>query len=437
MRTVRTRLLSIAALGVLTALAAGCQRVPTDEGGPAPPVPQTVELTLFTWVRAEENAVNEELLARFEADHPGIKVRIINITHQAMDKLQTMIAGGEAPDVMSIHGAFYTPLAAKGALYDLEQLIGRDPSFDLDDIFPRLVELCRYEGKLYSLPRYTSVYALFYNKRLFDAAGHPYPATGEGEWDWQAFLKAAQATTQDFDGDGKTEWGCVIDFWGARLYPWLWQNGADLMNEERTECILDRPEAIRALQFLWDLRHTWGVTPQTLPAERGMSLQMFMQGKAAMFMSGPWDVQDLKATEGLEWDVAPLPHKKRRATMLGAENYAIAADTKHPQEAWELFKFLLSPYAQTVMAEKREKMPSRVSVATGPYLEAEVGYDRRPFVEAVEYAAMPPNLPEWDKIRHLIRAEMDLAWIGKMPVAEACRRATRSVNQALAKERGS
>ena len=398
--------------------------------------PEAIELTLFTWVRAEENAVNEELLTRFQAEHPGVTVRIINVTHQAMDKLQTMIVGGETPDVMSIHGAFYTPLAAKGALYDLDQLTAQDPSFDLSDIFPRLVELCRYQGKLYSLPRYTSVYALFYNKRLFDAAGYPYPATGPGEWDWQAFLKAARATSRDFDGDGKKEWGCVIDFWGARLYPWLWQNGADLMNEDRTKCILDRPEAIEALQFVWDLRHKWQVTPQTLPSDRGMGLETFTQGGVAMFMSGPWDVQDLQAAEGLEWDVAPLPHNKRRATMLGAENYAIAAATKHPQEAWELFKFLLSPYAQTVMAEKREKMPSRMSVAKGPYLAAKVGYNRRPFVEAVDYATMPPNVPEWDEIRHLIEDEMDLAWLGKITVPEACIEATTKVNEALARERG-
>ncbi|NIQ99401.1 MAG: extracellular solute-binding protein, partial [Gemmatimonadales bacterium] len=67
--------------------------------------------------------------------------------------------------------------------------IQRDESFDLPDFYPDLVDLCRHEGALFSLPRYTSVYVLFYNKDLFDAAGLAYP---DNTWTWDDYLSAAR-----------------------------------------------------------------------------------------------------------------------------------------------------------------------------------------------------------------------------------------------------
>jgi multiple sugar transport system substrate-binding protein len=353
-----------------------------------------------------------------------------------MNRLQTRISGGEPPDVMSIHGAFYVPLAAKGALADLGPFIAADGEFDLNDFFPRLMELCRYEGKLYSLARYTSVYAMFHNKDLFDQAGQPYPATGQGEWDWQAYRNAAVALTKDLDGDGQPDqWGCAVDFWEARLYPWLWQNGADVFNADRTRCVIDSPAAIEALTFLWELRHTYHVTPASSSQQRSLTLEQFSQGNIGMFMSGPWDVQTLKKNEGLHWDVAPLPKQKQRATILGTENYAISAKTAHPQEAWELLEFLLSPQSQAFMADRLDKMPSRLSVAQGPYAKAHAGYDRRVFVEAVDYARQPPNIPEWSEIRHYLTEQLDRAWVGEISPAEAGREAAAKVNAFLAEER--
>ncbi len=420
------------ALPVLLLATAGCERV-ADEPTRAP---SAVEIELFTWVTAEEDAANQELLRRFEAEHPGVRVRVDNVTQGAMNRLQTRISGGEPPDVMSIHGAFYVPLAAKGALADLGPFIAGNADFDLDDFFPGLVDLCRHEGVLYSLARYTSVYALFYNRDLFDQAGVPYPGTGEDVWDWEAYRRSAQTLTRDLDGDGQPDqWGCAVDFWEARLYPWLWQNGADLMNEDRTRCVLDSPAAIEALQFLWDLRHKYHVTQAGSSQQRGLTLERFSQGNIGMFMSGPWDVQTLKRSEGLRWDVGPLPQRRQRGTILGTENYAISAATEHPQEAWALLRFLLSAESQEFMAERLDKMPSRQSVARGPYLQADAGYNRRAFVEAMAYARRPPNIPEWAEIRHHLTEQLDRAWVGEISPAEAARAAARKVNEFLAEER--
>lgn len=429
----------LAAVALLIASLAlgGCGRRAEEVAPIAQPMQKPgqegIELTLFTWTREDELAVNQELIQEFEAQHPGVRVRILNISgsYEAMAKLHTMVAGGEPPDVASLHGAFYLSFASSGALHELDSFIANDPDFDLADFHPRLLELCRWNNKLYSLPRYTSLYALFYNKDMFDAGGVPYPSE-QGEWTWDQYLDTVRKLTQDLDGDGRPDqWGCYIDFWQARIYPWVWQNGGRLMDDERRHLLLDQPEAVEALQFLVDLRHKYNVTPPPTPGEKNEGLELFVQGRVATYLSGPWDVGELNRRAQFKWDVWHLPKKKRRATMLGTENYAMMAGTRHPKQAWELFKFLLGRHSQEVMAQRQEKMPSRLSVLKGAYSEADVGYNRRVFVEALDYAQLPPDIPEWDKVQHLLQEELDLIWIGRKTVRQGLADAVKKVNRVL------
>jgi len=432
----------------------GCvEKVAEQPSGPPPggeminkPAPQPTmgggaggqaKLTLFTWTEVDELEVNKRLCKDFEAENPNVKVDVINVSgsKDAMQKLETMFATKAGPDVMSIHGAYYVGFAEAGALMDLEQLAKDDSDFRLDDIHPRLVDLCRYQGKLYSLPRYTSVYALFYNKAMFDAAGLPYPGTGE--WTWQKYLEAAKKLTKDLNGDGTPdEWGCTIDFWGARLYPWLWANDANLMDDKLEKCTMDSQEAVETLQFLADLRLKYKVAPKSTSTERNEGLNAFARGNVGMYMSGPWDIQTLDEAENLKWDVAPMPTKKTKATMLGTENYGIYAQTKYPKEAWALFNYLLSAKSQAAMSDQLGKMPSRVSVLQGAYAKGKVNYNRQVYVDAVEYAQQPPNIPEYSQVQDILQAELDRIWIGAVSVKDGLRVATDKVNKKLAELRG-
>ena len=414
-------------LGAAMALA-GCGRPQSaSKGGGG-----KVKVTLFTWTRPAELAANQKLCEEFMSQHPGIEVEVMNEPgDRAMDKLQAMVAAGNPPDVMSIHGAYFMPLAAKGALLDLEPVVS-DPQFDLKDFYPGLVDQCRYEGKLFSLPRYTSVYVLFYNKDLFDAAGLKYP---DGNWTWDDYLAAAKKLTVSSADPEKRRMGCVNDFWGARIYPWVWAAGGEILDKSGKRCLLDQSETQEALQFLVDLRYKWKVCPPTTQAEKRQNIAMFTNGKVAMFQTGAWDIQAMQEAKTLRWDIAPLPKKKQHATLLGMENYAIAAGTKHPKEAGELFKFLLGPKAQEVMGTQLEKQPSRQSVANGPYLAQKVDYNRKVFVEALGYARVAPNIPDWDRVSHFIQEQLDLMWIGKVSVPDGTRKAAAQVTQALEESR--
>lgn len=413
----------------LTAFLLGLALAGCGGGGAAK---ERVTVTLFTWTRPQELAVNQELCAQFETEHPNIKVEIINEPgDRAMDKLQQMVAAGNPPDVMSIHGAYFMPLAAKGALLDLDPYANKDTAFEIEDFYPSLVELCRYQGTLYSLPRYTSVYVLFYNKDLFDAAGLKYP---DNSWTWDNYLAAAKKLTKDSVEPEQKRYGAVIDFWGARVYPWIWSAGGEVLDPSGKRCVLDDPKSIEALQFLVDLRNKWKVAPPNTQADKRQNIAMFVNGKVAMYQTGAWDIQTLNEAQTLRWDIAPLPKKQQRATLLGMENYAIAAATKRPQESWELFAFLLGKKSQERMGTEMEKQPSRKSIAEGPYLGQQTTYSRRVFVEAMDYARQAPNIPEWDRVSHYIFDELDKMWMGTTSVPAGAKRAAEQVTKALQEE---
>jgi multiple sugar transport system substrate-binding protein len=408
---------------VLALLAAGCAKQSAGQ----------TTVTLFTWVPPQEYALNQQLIARFEKQNKGIQVRYLNEPGgRAMDKLQAMIGARKPPDVMSIHGAFFVPLAAQGALLDLDPLIRRHREFNLGDFLQSLVGMCRWQGKLYSLPRYTSVYVLFYNKDLFDAAGVAYPSD---KWTWDDYLAAAKKLTKRGANPADDQWGCVVDIWSARAFPWIWQNGGDILDRRTMRCVVDSPAAAGAVQFLMDLRYRWKVCPPIGQEDYRETKERFKGGRVAMFMSGAWDIQVLREAKNLRWDVAPLPHGKQRATLLGMENYAIAANTEHPEAAFRLFSFLLNPEAQQFMADKLDKQPSRRSVMEGPYLKAKVRYDRKVMVDAVTYGREAPNVPGWTRVEHYLNEQMDRMWQGETPVREGLRLAAQRITEGLRAER--
>ncbi|MFA5859632.1 MAG: extracellular solute-binding protein, partial [Elusimicrobiota bacterium] len=240
--------------------------------------------------------------------------------------------------------------------------------------------------------------------------------------------------TIDANGDKTVDqYGCMIDFWGSRVYPWIWQNNGELFTPDLKKSVVDSPAGIEALQFLVDLQKKYKVTPQTLPNEYKNNVEMFTIGKVGMLISGAWDIQNLKPIKSFKWDIAPLPMNKRKATILGTENYAISSTTKYPEEAWLFYKYLLSAEAQKIMADKLEKQPSLMTVAQ--YFESiDTGYNRKVLTGALEYAIQPPNLPQWQELSHFWQDELDLIWVGKKGVKAGLTDAAKNINARLAEK---
>lgn len=129
----------------------------------------------------------------FQAMFPNVELEVIP-TDSAMSA-EDPVAGMEQllkdqqPDAFLLTEDQYAALAAKGLLYDLEAAVKQD-AFDLDAFHPSVIELlkARGGGKLFGLSPSFSSQALYYNKKLFDKHGIPYPKDGMS---WEELLQLA------------------------------------------------------------------------------------------------------------------------------------------------------------------------------------------------------------------------------------------------------
>src|SRR5205823_3771837 len=143
-----------AAAAPTTAPAAAAK--PTDVPKPAAAAPatsgQAVKLTKMAWGSALEKQNIEDGLKAFEKQTPGVTVEYIHTPTDYDAKLQTMLAGGTAPDVFKTPQPNYPDYVKKGALMDVTDRIKADPVLGKPDYFIQPFETDRsaIQGKWYA-----------------------------------------------------------------------------------------------------------------------------------------------------------------------------------------------------------------------------------------------------------------------------------------------
>lgn len=266
----------------------------------------------------------------FTERHPQLK---LNVLSQAgnLEKLTTLYAAGTPPDVVFLQLVHLAALADRGIPQPIEPLMSRDRAFDARDFQRNLWEATGYLGKQWGIPREAGPTVLYLNRELFQAGGVALPADG---WTWDHWREAAARLTKQ----GGDQWGTLLPGW----HPFVWSNGGEILNKDLTACTLDGEAAVEGLQFRQDLMYRYQVAPRPGEMAGIAPIQLFMQGKAAMFPG----LRSAGNTEGFvqPWvDVAVFPKGKAgRWFNMPGNAVGVGAQTKWPQAAWEAAKWLTS-----------------------------------------------------------------------------------------------
>ena len=126
---------------------------------------------LQMWERSGGNAgMVDAIVAAWNAKNPDRKINLTYIPHTEMvPKIAQAIASGEVPDLMGMDLIYGPQFEAAGQLVDITDKIKDWP--ELKTASPGHMAVSTYEGRLYGVPLYADVSALFYNKDLFRKAG--------------------------------------------------------------------------------------------------------------------------------------------------------------------------------------------------------------------------------------------------------------------------
>jgi len=326
--------------------------------------PDRITLTMVHGGFERDRIVAEMLKKRFEEVNPDLYLNIIRTSVER--KVDAMIAGRVAPDILYIKFDEVAYHFKGETMLDLMPFISNDEELNLDDYYPQMLKPFTRSGRLYTLPCFYTPFIVYYNKDLFDKYGVPYPPT-DGNWDWNDYRERAIKLTHDTDGDGKIdEFGLYFAWWQHGVETFIRQNGGSILSEDGQKLVMGDPRTVEALQFLYDLKFKDKVAPSVMTAPGQNPTRLFRQGKVAMY--GPWgvfSVPDFRKIKNFDWDVAPLPKgpNGKRAGVVFPYAYAISTQSKHPEEAYRLIRFLTAGEGAEILAKFSLFIPCRRSIA--------------------------------------------------------------------------
>ncbi|NPV79724.1 MAG: sugar ABC transporter substrate-binding protein [Firmicutes bacterium] len=385
----------------------------------------------FTVQKAHQKIVDE-----FNKRFPDIRVNYQHVTVGAdyMPKLQTMIAGGSAPDIFQIDPWYFAGLVRKGGLSNLQPYADKTKGFDEGDFFPNSLAGFKYKGDIYGIPREGGPSLLAFNKDLFKAAGLKPPTDS---WTWTDLLNAARKLTKR-DASGRvTQYGFQWGHWAE----WVWSNGGDILSHDNKECVLDQAPAVEALQWLADLIHKEKVAPPVEALTEQNPIEMFMMGRLATLVTVRSFWYRLKDVR-FEWGMELLPKGKAgRVPVLNANALCVSSSSKHPEAAWTFINWALGVDGWNIRFEAAQQagVPQRLSVTASegylsngnPWLSR---VTNQKIVKGVYEARFLPLIPAWSEIERTITPELDLLWSGKATAKEAVSRIKPAVDAILKKQ---
>lgn len=374
---------------------------PAASGGYTGP---TASIEYSIWGDPAEIESQTKLVESFEAVNPTIDVKVsVADWDSYWEKLLTGLAGGAAPDVFAMDGPLAPDYQGRDVLLDLQPLIDRD-AYDLSHLADQGVGVFKTaDGKQYGLPRDLNVGVLYYNKKIFDTAGIPYP---DDTWDWAKLTEVGKQLTLDTNSDGTMDqWGLYTETSDMENY-WLslvWQNGGDFIGADGKSTALTTPEAAGGLQRLQDLIYKDKIMAE--PAIFAETGDAFEQGLAAMEVNGSWLVPTHLAA-GIELGIAPIPSGPAgRFTVVNPTGAVIYKGTKAPDAAWEFVKYLASPPAQEQLMQLKASLPVSKEVLAGPYASSFDG--AQVFADSLTYARAKPSFAGYEEYTTILQTELD------------------------------
>ncbi|MGG7135612.1 ABC transporter substrate-binding protein [Bifidobacterium catenulatum] len=292
MRVMKSKMLHVVVAGA----AAVAMMAPLAACGSSSTGGEKTKISFYSYFK--ENQIGD-VVKGFEKANPNI---ILDVQYgqdpsQYISTLQTRLAGGKPPTIFNITMDNRTDVMNSGAVANLT---GKDFLKGVDD---SNFQLFQQDGKIYGLPVSAWVGVMFYNKDLLNQAGYDeFPKT------WDEFIEMGKkinasggtAFLEDFNSQPSgTLAGLVASNWAKR--------GVDVPDQDIWDGKTTFTDAWGPAVEAWGKAVKEGVIPtKSVGLSADQIKQEFVNGSLAVMRSGPWDLEDVKAS-GVNFGVAAMP----------------------------------------------------------------------------------------------------------------------------------
>lgn len=347
---------------VLSLAACGSQNSPSTTTQPAgetttaaPTEATTIPKEPVTVITSlSEGELNADQIAQFESENPLIKLKLEQLDGA---KLAAELATNTAPDVIRMSGAFETSsYVIKGIAMDITKYIESSTVIKMDDLLP-VVNVFRFDGKnigqgpIYGLPKdWSNDYAIFYNKRCFDAAGVAVPDSNMA-LTWPEVMELAKKLTITKDGK-VSQYGLSATEWGQTqanfniMMQYIVSAGGKISSDDNKTMNFDI-QPVRDFLSMWVDACKSNVGPNALNNDQTSGGDLFLSDRSAMLIDGYWYSGVVRGNENAkahldDFGMLPTPTApggQRIAATGGATGCIIYKNSKNPDEVWKFFEW--------------------------------------------------------------------------------------------------
>ena len=394
------------------------------------------EITYMCSSDDTECATAREIFDRFEAENPGVTVKIDEVPYKAiLESLPVQLAAGSGPDMAKV-----TDLGGLSEYYlDLSPYV--DASY-WEDSFGGTLDWYRKsadDAGIYGLHSQLTITGAYINKTLFDQAGIEVPG-GEATWDdW------AEATRAVADATG-TDFPMAMDRSGHRIAGPAISYGAMLFDDNGEGMLVDDGFTAYVQKFVdW---HNDGTMARDVWAGAGGSsyqdaAQEFINGQLVYYYSGSWQVakMDDNIGDAFDWVVVGSPCGTGGCSgMPGGAGIVGFSDTEHPELVAKAIDYLAQQENYAEMTAKTKNIPAHLGVAEAgvEYADASTGAANALNAWGAQVSKVSPVAFQYQGYKNnramfnITVERVTQAIVGELTVEEAMERASADLQAALA-----
>jgi multiple sugar transport system substrate-binding protein len=385
--------------------------------------PVKTQTTIEFWGLGREGEVVAELIPQFTRE-TGIRVDIQQIPWTAAhEKILTAHVGNSLPDVAQVGNTWISELVTVGAIAPLD-----DDLVPREDFFPGIWDTNVVAGTLYGIPWYVDTRVLFYRTDMI-----PTPPRTWSEW-MAVMAKLKSEARQPYFYPivmPTNEWPQPVAL--------AMQQGSTLV-DDTAHARFEEPQFLEGFDFYLEMFRR-GFAPAVANTQIANLYQQFGSGDFAMFISGPWDVGNLRtrltAEQQKTWSTAPLPAPDGTpypgVSLAGGSSLVIARTSEKKEAARKFIAFLSRTDVQIRFWELTNDLPSRRSAWRDPRLVGD--REMLAFRAQLDRTVALPRLPEAENIMISLGEQGALAARGQMTTREAALALDRKVEAMLTKRR--
>ena len=401
------------------ALIAACARAPSKH--------ETV-LTFSGSALGAEGTLVAKQLKRFMQLNPGIRVELQRTPDDANQRHQLYVQWLNAqvgnPSILQLDVIWTPEFAAAGWVLPLDKYGPAKSEF-----FPATIAANTWAGKLYALPWFADVGLLY---RRTDLIAREPQSLEELVSDARGAMSKRGGPRYGIVSQAARYEGLITGF-----VEYLGAFGGRIIDDSG-EVVVNRPEAVRALEFMRDELYKWNVAPlDVLTWHEEEARFAFQNANAAFMRNWPYAVGAMSDTAQSKvagkFAVSPMPKSAtapngHSTAALGGAQLAINAYTEFPEAAYKLIAYLTAPEQMLERAQAVGQYPTRPGLYDDERLRGAINIPLENARRAIESATPRPVTPIYTELSEILQIELHRALVRQAEPRQALDEAAARIN---------